>query len=91
MNAACPREPSSGSTLAVTTCTLAMPPLVAYAFWPLMTHSSAASSYRARVFIAPTSDPASGSVVQNAATFGSAASPKHCGTHSSIWSGVPEA
>ena len=29
MNAACPREPRSGSTLAVTTCTLAMPPLVA--------------------------------------------------------------
>ena len=27
---------------------------------------------------------------QNAATFGSAASPKHCGTHSTIWSGVPE-
>ena len=43
-NAACPREPSSGSTTAVTTCTLAMPPLVAYAFCPLRTHSSVASS-----------------------------------------------
>src|SRR5690242_1099266 len=28
----------------------------------------------------PTSEPASGSVLQNAATFGSSASPKHCGT-----------
>ena len=44
MNAAWPREPSSGSTHAVTTCTLAMPPLVAYAFWPLRIHSSVASS-----------------------------------------------
>ena len=38
--AAWPREPSSGSTEATTTWTLAMPPLVAQAFWPLSTHSS---------------------------------------------------
>jgi hypothetical protein len=42
--AACPREPSAGSTDAVTTCTLAIPPLVAYAFCPVSTHSSLASS-----------------------------------------------
>ena len=43
--AAWPREPSSRSTDATTTCTLAMPPLVAHAFWPFRTHSSLASSY----------------------------------------------
>ena len=43
-----------------------------------------------KVRIADTSEPASGSVLQNAATFGSPASPKHCGTHSSSCSGVPE-
>ena len=42
--AACPREPSSGSTVAITTWTSEMPPLVAHAFWPLRTHSPAASS-----------------------------------------------
>ena len=42
--AACPREPSSGSTVATTTCTAAMPPFVAQAFCPLRTHSSLASS-----------------------------------------------
>ena len=40
MNAACPREPSSRSTEAITTWTSAMPPFVAQAFWPLITHSS---------------------------------------------------
>jgi len=34
----------AGSTDAVTTCTLAIPPLVAYAFCPVSTHSPAASS-----------------------------------------------
>ena len=38
--AAWPREPSSRSTEAITTWTLAIPPLVAQAFWPLITHSS---------------------------------------------------
>ena len=37
-----------------------------------------------------TSEPASGSETQKAATFGSSAVPKHCGTHSPICSGVPE-
>src|SRR3712207_7430454 len=35
------------------------------------------------------SDPASGSDAQKAATFGSSSVPKHCGTHSIICSGVP--
>lgn len=87
--AAWPREPSAGSTEAVTTCTPAIPPLVAYAFCPLSTHSSVASSYTARVRMAATSEPASGSVLQNAATAGSSVVPKHCGTHSINWSGVP--
>ena len=38
--AAWPREPSSRSTEAITTWTFAIPPLVAQAFWPLITHSS---------------------------------------------------
>ena len=64
--AAWPREPSSRSTEAITTWTLAMPPLVAQAFWPLITHSSLASSYLAVVRIAETSEPASGSEAQKA-------------------------
>src|SRR5690606_27508607 len=90
-NAAWPREPRSGSTAAVTTWMLAMPPLVIQAFCPLMIHSSDASSYRARVRIDDTSEPASGSDVQNAATWGSSASPKHAGTHSASCSPVPAA
>jgi hypothetical protein len=60
-----------GSTDATTTWMFAMPPLVAHAFWPLSTHSSLASSYFARVRSEETSEPASGSETQNAATFGS--------------------
>ena len=71
--AAWPREPSSRSTEAITTWTSAMPPLVAQAFWPLSTHSSLASSYLAVVRIAETSEPASGSEAQKAATLGSSA------------------
>ena len=67
-----------------------MPPLVAHAFWPLRTHSSLASSYLASVRSDETSEPASGSETQNAATFGSSWVPKHCGIHSIICSGVPE-
>ena len=66
-----------------------MPPLVAHAFWPLRTHSSFASSYFARVRSDETSEPASGSETQKAATFGSSAVPKHCGIHSPICSPVP--
>ena len=39
-----PRDPSDGSTEATTTCTFAIPPLVAQVLTPLMTHSSLASS-----------------------------------------------
>ena len=84
-----PRAFSSGSTEATTTCTSAIPPLVAHAFWPLSTHSSAASSYLARVRRLETSEPASGSETQNAATFGSDSVPKHCGIHSPHCSWVP--
>ena len=63
---ACPRLPSAGSTDATTTCTSAMPPLVAQVFVPFSTHSSVASSYTALVRMAPTSLPASGSEEQNA-------------------------
>ena len=88
-NAACPREPSSRSTEAITTCTSAIPPFVAHAFCPLITHSSAASSWRAPVRIAATSEPASGSEEQKAASFGSLAVPKQRGIHSAVCSGVP--
>ena len=74
-NAACPREPSERSTAATTTCTAAIPPLVAQAFWPFRTHSSFASSYFAFVRIEDTSDPASGSDAQKAPTFGSSFEP----------------
>ena len=66
-----------------------MPPLVAQAFWPLITHSSLASSYFARVRSDETSEPASGSEEQNAATLTSLASPYIWGIHSPICSGVP--
>ena len=64
MKLAWPREPSLGSTVAVTTWRLAMPPLVAQALVPLSTHSSDASSYSARVRSDDTSEPASGSETQ---------------------------
>ena len=44
MKLAWPRLPSAGSTEATTTCTLAMPPLVAQVLVPFSTHSSVASS-----------------------------------------------
>ena len=56
---------------------------------PLSTHSSDASSYVARVRIAPTSLPASGSEEQNAATLRSPGSPNICGAHSRTCSSVP--
>ena len=84
-----PRARSSGSTTAVTTWTSAMPPLVAQVLVPLRTHSSFASSYVARVRIAPTSLPASGSDEQNAAILRSPGDPNICGAHSPICSGVP--
>ena len=66
-----------------------MPPLVAQVFVPLMTHSSAASSYRALVRMAPTSLPASGSEEQNAPSLTSPGLPNICGSHSPICSLVP--
>ena len=88
-NAAWPRERSSGSTEATTTWTSAMPPFVAQAFWPLITHSFVFSSNLARVRRAETSEPASGSETQKDATFGSSTVPKQRGIHSPICSFVP--
>ncbi len=56
--------------MATTTWTRAMPPLVIHALVPLSTHSSVASRYRALVRMAATSEPASGSEEQKAATAG---------------------
>ena len=53
-----------------------MPPFVAQAFWPLITHSPAASSKRARVRTAETSEPAFGSEAQKAATLTSSGGPE---------------
>ena len=88
-NDAWPRVRSSGSTTAVTTWTSAMPPLVAQVLVPLMTHSSVASSYTARVRIAPTSEPASGSEEQKAPSLRSPGAPYISGTHSATCSSVP--
>ena len=66
MKLAWPRPRSSGSTVATTTCTAAMPPLVIHALVPFSNHSSLASSYTARVRSDETSDPASGSDTQKA-------------------------
>ena len=63
-----PRLPSVGSTVATTTCTSAIPPLVIHALVPSSTHSPVASSKRARVRNDDTSDPASASDTQNAAS-----------------------
>ena len=84
-----PRVRSSGSTTAVTTWTSAMPPFVAQVLVPLSTHSSFASSYVARVRIAPTSLPASGSEEQNAPSFRSPGEPYIWGIHSMTCSSVP--
>ncbi len=75
MNDAWPRPFNSGSTAATTTCTSAMPPLLIHAFVPFSTHSSLASSYTARVRNDETSEPASGSLTQNAPRASFLASP----------------
>ncbi len=59
-NDAWPRWPSSGSTVATTTWTSAMPPLVMKTFVPFRTHSSPSSF--AVLFRLFTSEPACGSV-----------------------------
>src|SRR5215472_12763825 len=89
MKLACPLLPSAGSTDATTTCTSAMPPLVAHALVPFSTHSSVASWYTALVLIAPTSLPASGSDEQNAPSLTSPGPPNICGRNSPTCSGVP--
>ena len=86
MKLAWPRARRSGSTTAVTTWMSAMPPFVAQVLVPLSTHSPVASSYVARVRIAPTSLPASGSEEQNAAILRSPGSPNICGAHSATCS-----
>ena len=62
-----PRWPASGSTVATTTWTSAMPPLPMKTFCPSMTQSS--PSLRARVWIERTSLPPLGSVTASAASF----------------------
>src|ERR1700728_2882647 len=89
MHVPCSPVPRSGSTDATTTWTLAIPPLVAHVLVPLSTHSSAASSYLARVRTAPTSERAPGSEEQKAASWGSPGLPNICGSHSPICCGVP--
>ena len=84
-----PRVRSSGSTTAVMTWMSASPPLVAQVLVPLRTHSSVAPSYVARVRIAPTSEPASGSEEQNAASLRSPGVPNIWGAHSPTCSSVP--
>ena len=59
-NEAWPRWPSSGSTVATTTWTSAMPPLVMKTLVPLSTHSSPSSFAVVRRLL--TSEPACGSV-----------------------------
>ena len=82
-----PRWPRAGSTVATTTCRLAMPPLVMKTFWPFRTQSS--PSRTARVRRLETSDPAPGSVTANAPTLGSAGVPNSSGVQRVTCSGVP--
>ena len=62
MNEAWPRWPSSGSTVATTTVTSAMPPLVMKTLVPFRTHSFVDSSSLAVVRSDLTSEPAPASV-----------------------------
>ncbi len=89
MNEAWPRAPRAGSTVATMTCTSAMPPLVAQVLVPVSTHSSVASWYTARVRSAETSEPASGSEEQKAASLTSSGVPNICGAQVPICSSVP--
>ena len=86
MNTPWPRWPASGSTVATTTCTSAMPPLPMKTFWPSMTQSS--PSLRARVWIERMSLPPLGSVTASAASFMSSGVPKHSGAHCTSCSSV---
>ena len=86
MNTPWPRCPASGSTVATTTCTSAMPPLPMNTLWPSMTQSP--PSWRARVWIERTSLPPLGSVTARAASLMSSGVPKHCGAHCTSCSSV---
>ena len=85
-NSAWPLWPSSGSTVALTTCTSAMPPLPIQILCPSMTHSSPSRSAVVRRL--RTSEPPSGSEIASAASFRSPGAPKHSGAQRSSWSGV---
>ena len=87
-NEAWPRWPSSGSTVATTTLTSAIPPLVMKTFVPFRTHSSPSRFAVVRRLL--TSEPACGSVTAYAPSFRSSPMPRHSGTHWAICSGVPE-
>src|SRR3954470_14378595 len=71
-NAEMPRCPASGSVFAQTVHQSAGPPLVMKHFWPLRTYLSPLRT--ARVRMPETSEPASGSVRQNDASFGASVS-----------------
>ena len=60
-------SPSPVSAVIVTHAVMSVPAFVMKIFEPLTTHSPSSSS--ARVRVAPASDPASGSVSPNAASF----------------------
>ena len=88
MKEACPRWPSSASTVATTTVTSAMPPLVMKTLVPFRIHSSPSSL--AVVRSERTSEPAPASVTAYAPSLISSPRPKHSGTQRPICSGVPE-
>ncbi len=76
--------PSPVRAVTVTSDVIALPELVMKAFAPLMTHSPPSST--ARVFVAPASEPASGSVSPNPA---SARPATRSGNHRCFCSSVP--
>jgi hypothetical protein len=82
-----PRWPRVGSTVATTTWTLAMPPLVMNTFWPFRTQSS--PSRTARVRRLETSEPAPGSVTANAPHLGLGRGAEQLGGPAGTWPGVP--
>ena len=89
MNSVKPSCPASASVFVTSTIASARWPLVMYVFEPLMTYSPEPSSARtARVLIAATSEPASGSVIPRQRIF----VPAIAGTsHSCFCASVPNA
>ena len=86
MNTPWPRWPASGSTVATTTWTSAIPPLPMNTLWPSITQSS--PSRRARVWIERMSEPPLGSVTASAASLMSPGVPKHSGAQRTSCSSV---